>query len=97
MNLVDLIERAGLQPDALAGRSYRCSEPARLVPINQISLHSATTLQVAKLEQILDAIAGDVRLPPIQVSVVYALRDGHHRLAISEALGAASVPVVRIG
>ncbi len=94
MSLTELIEQSGLSANALAGRSYRCSEPATLVPLHEISRRTVP-LEVWKLQRILDAIATDTPLQAIRVRRTRRLVDGHHRLAIAEALGAATVPVVR--
>jgi len=91
--LAELIAAAGLAPDALAGRSYLCNDSdSFLVPLHEVWLFTRPILERSKLEAILDAIAKGVALPPIVVAYRYRLRNGHHRLAVSSALGAASVP-----
>jgi hypothetical protein len=91
--LSELIAAAGLAVDALAGRAYLCTdETAFLVPICEVSTFTQPMLERAKLERILLAILGCVPLPPIRLQHRCLLRDGHHRLAVSRALGAAEVP-----
>lgn len=94
MSLAELITAAGLAPDALAGRSFRCSDvTARLMLTHEIS-RRPVPLEVWRLARILAAIASDTPLPPVHLRHPRRLLDGHHRLMISELLGAATVPVI---
>lgn len=95
MSLDELIAAAGLAADSLAGGAYICADPtAFLMPLHEISRRLVPLVR-DRLESLLYAIANDVPLPPISVRPSRLLLDGHHRIAVSEALGAATVPVIR--
>jgi hypothetical protein len=93
VTLSELIAAAGLAGDSLAGRAYTCTDPsARLRPLHEISRRGTPILETHKLASIIDAISKNVPLPPIRLRHPHRLRDGHHRLAVSRALGAAAIP-----
>jgi hypothetical protein len=94
VNLSALIAKHGLSADTLAGRGYPCRDPsAVLVPLHRIARADRFVIELPKIEAILAAIAADQALPPIRVLHNLVLRDGHHRFAVSQVLGAAIIPM----
>jgi hypothetical protein len=101
VNLHALIALHGLSGETLAGRAYTCTDPqAVLLPLDRIS-GGVLPLEASKLEAILAAVAADVPLAPVHVlgsspDGMYSLTDGHHRFAVSQVLGAATIPTQKV-
>jgi hypothetical protein len=96
VNLHALIALHGLSGETLAGRAYTCTDPqAVLVPLHRIS-GGVLPLEASKLEAVLIAVAADVPLPPVHVTEAFTLTDGYHRFAVSQALGAATIPTQKV-
>lgn len=96
-DLPQLLSAAALSPTTLAGGSYICTDPfAFMIPCADMPPFDGMELDRAKIERILSAVMSGEPLPPIRVEYrnIHRIRDGHHRLQVSRALGALEVPAV---